>query len=516
MRKRAASILLVLTMAVTIALSGCSGDKGEQKSNAENKLSGKPVEGGTIRVGISQDLDSLDPHKAVAAGTKEVLFNIYEGLVKPDKDGNLVGAVASDYKVSDDAKVYTFTLRDGVRFHNGNAVTAEDVKYSIDRCADTSNGGPLVSAYSIIDSVNILDDRTVQIRLKEPDTEFLAYMTTAIVPKGYDKLETKPVGTGPFKFVSRSPQNNIILEKNKDYWGKKAHLDKVEFKIVSDSDMMVTNLKGGSIDMAMRLTSSQAAELKKGFHIEEGTMNLVQALYLNNAVKPLDNEKVRKALCYAINPDEIMDMMADGKGVRIGTSMYPGLKKYYDDEYTHYYKQDYKKAKELLKEAGYPNGFDLEITVSSADQPHVDTAQVIAEELKNIGVKVTIKPIEWETWLEDVYADRKFQSTVVGVDASNLSARAMLERFTTGASGNFINFHDEEYDKVFKEAISTTDEKQQIKLYKKLEGILAKKAANVYIQDLANLVAISDKFGGYVFYPLYVQDMSTMYKYGSE
>ena len=511
MRRRVTSFLLVLTMAVSVALSGCSGDKKEAGSTTENELSKKPVEGGTIKVGISQDLDSLDPHKAVSAGTKEVLFNIYEGLVKPDSDGNLVVAVAEDYEMSDDAKVYTFTLRDGVKFHNGDEVTAEDVKYSIDRCADTSNGEPLVSAYSIVESVNILDENTVEIRLTEPNTEFLAYMTTAIVPKDYEDLDTAPVGTGPFKYVSRSPQENVILEKNEDYWGEKAHLDKVEFKIVADADMLVTNLKGGSIDMAMRLTTSQAAELTEGFHIEEGTMNLVQALYLNNDVEPLNNEKVRQALCYAINPDEIMDMMADGKGVRIGTSMYPGLKKYYDEEYANYYEQDYEKAKALLKEAGYEDGFDLEITVSSADQPHVDTAQVIAEELKNIGVNVKIKPVEWEVWLEEVYANRNYQSTVVGVDASNVSARAMLERFTTDGHGNFVNFSDEEYDKIFKEAISTTDEEKQIKLYKELEGILAEKAANVYIQDLANLVAISDKFDGYVFYPLYVQDMSTIY-----
>lgn len=511
MRRRVTSFLLVLTMAVSVALSGCSGDKKEAGSTTENELSKKPVEGGTIKVGISQDLDSLDPHKAVSAGTKEVLFNIYEGLVKPDSDGNLVGAVSENYEMSDDAKVYTFTLRDGVKFHNGDEVTAEDVKYSIDRCADTSNGEPLVSAYSIVESVNILDENTVEIRLTEPNTEFLAYMTTAIVPKDYEDLDTAPVGTGPFKYVSRSPQENVILEKNEDYWGEKAHLDKVEFKIVADADMIVTNLKGGSIDMAMRLTTSQAAELTEGFHIEEGTMNLVQALYLNNDVEPLNNEKVRQALCYAINPDEIMDMMADGKGVRIGTSMYPGLKKYYDEEYANYYEQDYEKAKALLKEAGYEDGFDLEITVSSADQPHVDTAQVIAEELKNIGVNVKIKPVEWEVWLEEVYANRNYQSTVVGVDASNVSARAMLERFTTDGHGNFVNFSDEEYDKIFKEAISATDEEKQTELYKELEGILAEKAANVYIQDLANLVAISDKFDGYVFYPLYVQDMSTIY-----
>ena len=512
MKRRGTAILLVLTFVLSVALSGCSGDKKEAGSATENELSGKPVEGGSIRVGISQDLDSLDPHKAVAAGTKEVLFNVYEGLVKPDKDGNLTEAVASSYEIAEDAKVYTFTLRDGVKFHNGSDVTAEDVKYSIDRCADTSNGEPLVSAYSIIESVNILDAKTIEIRLSEPNTEFLAYMTTAIIPKEYDKLETEPIGTGPFQFVSRSPQENIILKKNEDYWGEKAHLDEVEFKIVADADMVVTNLKGGSIDMYMRLTSAQAAELTEGFHIEEGTMNLVQALYLNNDVEPLNNEKVRQALCYAIDPEEIMAMIADGKGVRVGTSMYPGLKKYFDDTYTTYYEQDYEKAKELLKEAGYADGFDLEITVCSADQPHVDTAQVIVEELKNIGVNATIKPVEWEAWLEDVYAGRHFQSTVVGVDAANLSARAMLERFVSDADGNFINFNDKEYDETFQKAIAATDEAEQTALYKELEGILTEKAANVYIQDLANLVAISNAYDGYAFYPLYVQDMSTIYK----
>lgn len=511
MKRKAWGILLVLAMTFSIALSGCSGDKEAAESTKSKELSGKPVEGGRIKVGISQDLDSLDPHKAVAAGTKEVLFNIFEGLVKPDSNGDLTEAIAEKYEISEDAKVYTFTLRDGVKFHNGNAVTAEDVKYSIERCADTSNGEPLVSAYSIIESVNILDDKTVEIVLSEPNTEFLAYMTTAILPKDYDKTETEPIGTGPFQYVSRNPQENIILEKNEEYWGEKAHLDEVEFRIVADADMLVTNLKGGSIDMAMRLTSLQAAELTEGFHIEEGTMNLVQALYLNNETEPLNHEKVRQALCYAVNPEEIMMMIADGKGVRVGTSMYPGLKKYYDEAFSSYYEQDYEKAKALLKEAGYADGFDLEITVCSADQPHVDTAQVIAEQLKNIGVNVTIQPIEWEAWLEEVYAGRKFQATVVGVDASNLSARAMLERFTSEDSGNFINFKDEEYDETFAKAIATTDEKEQLALYHRLEEILAERAANVYIQDLANLVAVSDKFGGYTFYPLYVQDMAKMY-----
>ena len=145
-------LLTLVCAALTIALGACSGDKAGKESSQ-------------ITIGIPQDVDSLDPHKAVAAGTKEVLFNVFEGLVKPDSEGNLNDAVAESHTISEDGKVYTFTLRDGVKFHDGTTVTAEDVKYSIDRCADTSNGDPLVSAFLAIDSVNIIDEKTVEYRL---------------------------------------------------------------------------------------------------------------------------------------------------------------------------------------------------------------------------------------------------------------------------------------------------------------------------------------------------------------
>lgn len=198
-------LLTLVCAALTIALGACSGDKAGKESSQ-------------ITIGIPQDVDSLDPHKAVAAGTKEVLFNVFEGLVKPDSEGNLNDAVADSHTISEDGKVYTFTLRDGVKFHDGTTVTAEDVKYSIDRCADTSNGDPLVSAFLAIDSVNILDEKTVEIVLKDGNTDFLPYLTAAILPAANEDPESNPIGTGPYKYVSRSPQENVILEKFDEYW----------------------------------------------------------------------------------------------------------------------------------------------------------------------------------------------------------------------------------------------------------------------------------------------------------
>ncbi|NTV78167.1 MAG: ABC transporter substrate-binding protein [Clostridiales bacterium] len=491
--------LIFVLLTLTIALSSCSGDKAGENSSS-------------ITIGIPQDLeDSLDPHKVAAAGSKEVLFNLFEGLVKPDADGNLNPAVASDYKISTDGLVYTFTLREGIKFHDGSLVTVSDVKYSIDKCADTSNGDPLVSAYSIIESVNILDDSTVEIVLSEANTDFLAYMTTAIIPMNNQSPDTNPIGTGPYQFVSRSPQENFVVKKFDDYWGTPANIENVIFKVVANADSIVMELKGGSVDFYARVTTSQAAELTEGFHIEEGTMNLVQALYLNNAVEPFNDPLVRQALCYALDRQEIYDFVSDGKGTALGSSMFPAFEKYYIEELNDYYAKDLEKAKELLTEAGYPDGFSFVMKVPSNYSQHVDTAQVLAEQFKKIGVDAQIELIEWDSWLSDVYSARDYQATVIGVDASSLTARALLDRFQTDAGNNFTNYSNPEYDKAFLNAVSTTDDALQTTYYKECETILTEDAANVYIQDMPQLVAISNQYAGYEFYPLYVLDISKLY-----
>ncbi len=499
MKRKSSKIILLMLLSMTIALTGCSGDKAEENSS-------------TITVGIPQDIeDSLDPHKAVAAGTKEVLFNVYEGLVKPDSAGNLNPAIASGYTISEDGRTYTFKLREGVKFHDGTLLSADDVKYSIERCMDDGSGTALVEAYTNIESVSVPDKTTVVIQLKEEDTEFLAYMTTAIIPASNQSPDTVPLGTGPYKYVSRSPQENIIMERFDEYWGEAAHIQNVVFKIIANADTITMNLKGGAVDMYPRVTSAQAAELGEEFTIEEGTMNLVQALYLNHKTEVFQDVRVRQALCYAIDPQEIMQFVSDGKGVEIGSSMFPTFEKYFMKELNDVYNQDLEKAKALLTEAGYPEGFTFKITVPSNYQQHVDTAQILAEEFKKIGVTAEIELIEWDSWLSDVYTDRNYESTVIGVDATSLTARALLERFTTDASGNFVLYSNKDYDTAFSNAMTATDENTKTKYYKECETILANDAANVYIQDLPQLVAVNKKFAGYEFYPVYVQDISKMY-----
>lgn len=506
--KRTLALILALIMLCTV-LAACNNGKKDPDNKPVG--GGKPVTGGDLTVGIAQDLDAtLNPHNMVSAGTRELLFNIYEGLVKPDTEGNLVPAVASSVEVADSGDSFAFTLRDDVYFHNGEKVTVEDVVYSLTRAAGLETDKPLMDGMEIVDSVEATGDSRIVVTLSEPDIEALAQMTAAIIPEGNDP-SVDVIGTGPFKFVSRVPQETIKIEKFDKYWGEPAFVDSVTYQVIDNAETLVMSLMSGAIDLATHLTSSQISELGDGYNVVEGTMNLVQAIYLNNAAPPFDNVNVRRALSLAVNRQEIMDFIAGGRGTVLGSSMYPAFKKYFREDLVDYYSLDLEKAKSLLAEAGYANGFTMTITAPSNYKPHVDTATVIAEQLKPLGITVEVELVDWESWLNNVYVGRDFQSTVIGLDAKYLTARSMLERFTSDYGENFINFNNAEYDKIFKQAIASTDDEEQTQLYGRLQGILTEQAANLYIQDLCDIVAMQANVGGYEFYPLYVMDMSKVY-----
>ncbi len=501
-RRMLISLLLMILLTSTVALSGCSGDKENSSSS--------------ITIGIPQDIeDSLDPHDMLAAGTKEIFFNVYEGLYKADSDGNLVPAVASGVEISEDGLTYTFTVREGVKFHNGNLVTAEDIKYSVEKFADIEGGEPSIAAFSNIESVEVTEAGSVAIQLAQPDSDFLTMLSTieaAIIPADNADPDRNAIGTGPYMYVSRSPLTNVKMERFDEYWGDVAHIEKVTFKICSNADTIAMELNGGSIDMFSRLTTAQMAELDmEKYNVLEGNMNLVQALYLNNDFEPFTDVRVRQALCYAVNRQEVLDFVSDGKGTVIGTSMIPAFGKYYDESLAELYPYNVDTAKKLLAEAGYADGFTFTITVPSNYQQHVDTAQVIAEQLKDVNVTAEIQLVDWNTWLSETYSNRNYEATVIGVDAPQLTATAFLDRFVSTAGDNFVNYENADYDVAFANAMATTDEAQKVVYFGECQTYLAEDAANVYIQDLPEFTALNKKYAGYEFYPMYVMDVSKIY-----
>ncbi|MBQ3548477.1 MAG: ABC transporter substrate-binding protein [Oscillospiraceae bacterium] len=508
--KKAISLFLSLVMLCAV-LCAC-GDGSGKGDEGSNGLQDARKAANEIVVAIAQDPeDSLDPHAAASAGTREVLFNIYEGLVKTGPTGELIPAVAESYKVSEDGLVYTFTLREGVKFHNGEPVTAEDVIYSLNRCAEHSGDSALKSAFSAICDLQAMDEKTVSFRLEQPDMELIYFMTAAIIPANSDQLSSYRPGTGPFVLTERTPQESIVLERFADYWGEQAGVEKVTYRIYEDMTALMMALKGGSVDVCAHLTSAQTAQLGEAFTILEDTMNLVQAVYLNNAVEPFNNVKVRQALSYAIDRQMIMDVVFDGHGAAIGSNIYPKLERYFMPELVEYYPCDPDKAKALLVEAGYPDGFDMTITVSSNYQPHMDTAEVVVQQLAAIGVRAKVQPVDATTWYSEAYTNRQFQSTITGLDAKNITARAMLERFVSDNGKNFMNYNNPAYDALYQQARSATDEDTQTAAYKAMERMLTEDAANLYIQDMADFVAVRPDLQGYTFYPIYAQDLAKLH-----
>jgi len=446
---------------------------------------------------------------AGTAGQREVLFNVFEGLVRPTPDGELIPAVAEDFTI--DGAVYTFTLREGIRFHNGDPVTVADIVYSINRSADATSVTTFVSAFSVVTRVEALDERTVQIEIEAPDHEFLAFLTIAIIPAGHDDHAHSPVGTGPFRFVSHAPQESLVLERFEEYWGTPAYLDRVTFRIFGSGEALAMALHAGAVDLAGLLTIDVARNLPADFYYVMGPLNIVQALYLNNAVPPLDDVRVRQALSYAVNIQQIMDILADGMGYPIGSGVHPGLAWVFHEGLVGYYPHDPDRARALLTEAGLPNGFDLVITVPSNYVPHVITAEIIVEQLRAVGVNASIDLVEWATWLAEVNSGRRFEATVIGIAARDLTARSMLERWVSDNGRNMINFNSAEYDAVFAAAQAATDRAEQVRLYRELQEILAREAASVYLQDRVNFVAINGQLRGFQFYPLYVMDLATVH-----
>ena len=297
-----------------------------------------------------------------------------------------------------------------MKFHNGNDVTCEDVKYSLERAAGLLDGTPLIATLQTIQSVDILDEKTVQVTVGAPNAELIYSFVAAIIPAGSGEDEAAdPVGTGPFSFVSYTPQEGIVLAKNENYWQEGLpYLDQVEFKIVGSSDSALLELQGGSIDIYSYLTDSQANELKDSFQVVSSPSNVVQALFLNNDYEPLQDVRVRQAICYAVDKDLVNDFVAGGNGTLISTAMLPTLKDYYVDLNDMYgTSANVEKAKELLTEAGYADGFDLEIAIPSNYEFHMQTGEVIVEQLKAVGINATINGVEWNTWLDDVYNGRQ-------------------------------------------------------------------------------------------------------------
>jgi peptide/nickel transport system substrate-binding protein len=464
-----------------------------------------------IVIAVPQDPDSLDPHKAAASGTEEIMFNVFEGLLKPNSKGNLVKAIAESFDISEDGLVYTFTIKDNVKFHNGQTVSIEDVEYSYKRLRGDFTDKPLNSNLAKAD-IKVVNNNTIEFTLKEINTSFIGSLTEAVIPANMSDAEhgSKPVGTGPYKFIEYVPSQKIVLTKFDDYRVTNIPAIKnVEFRIFADDQTALMSLQSGAVDIYPRINSENLDLIPDNYTYVEGAQNLVQIMAMNNKVKPFNSVKVRKAINYAVDVDAIINSVANGKGIKLGSNMSPAMQLYYEQGLENKYNLNIEKAKQLLKEAGYEHGFKTTLVVPSNYQFHVDTAQVIASQLGKVGIEVEIKKVEWNNWLQEVYSNRNYEMTIIAF-TGKLDPHPVLNRYASDYSKNFINFANDRYDALMKQAVTTKDPLQRAEIYKDAQRILAEEVPCVYIMDPNLLVALNKNIEGYEMYPIYVQDMSIL------
>ncbi len=465
-----------------------------------------------VVVAVPQDPDYLDPHLSAASGTTEIMFNVFEGLLKADPSGRVIPAIAKDYTISNDGLTYTFKLQQGIHFHNGKEVTMEDVAYSYKRLKGDITGEPLSEAFEEVE-INVVDDETIAFQLTEVNSGFLVNFTKAVIPSGLgEEAHNKtPIGTGPYKFKGYNPSQNIVLEKFDDYRIEGIpKINEVEFRIFADSQSAFMSLLAGEVDMYPRMETENIEMLPENYYYVEGMQNMVQLMSMNNATEPLNDVKVRQAINYAIDTDFIIEAVANGKGTKLGSNMSPVMSFFYEDGLQDKYNINIEKAKHLLKDAGYEKGFELTITVPSNYDLHVKTAEVIVEQLKAVDIQASIELVEWGIWLDRVYKGRDYETTIIGL-TGKLDPNNILFRYETNYPRNYMNYSNEQYDTIIAQAVKTTNEEERARLYKEAQVLLADEVPAVYIMDPNFIVALKSNLKGYQLYPLYVQDMSVMY-----
>lgn len=451
-----------------------------------------------IKTTMSMDIDSLNPYKMVSSGTEEIMYNVFEGLLMPSPSGELIPAIAESYKISEDGTLYTFKIRKGIKFHNGNPLDVKDVEFSLNRMAGKDGNPPASALFQEIAEINIVSEDEIQIRLKEADSAFIYALTKGIVPdENAQELDKNPIGTGPYMIKQYDREQQIVLEKFNDYWGDKASIDKVTVLVVPNNETAFLKLLSSEINMLSRVDAKRLNELKN-FNNISAPQNTVQIFALNNKVAPFDDERVRKAINLAIDKDEIIKSVMGGNGIKLETNMSPVMKKYVIENIGE--KQNIEEAKKLLKESGHEN-FSFTIKVPSNYPMHVNTAQIIAEQLKEIGLNVKIETVEWTTWLSEVYSGRKYEATIVGL-TGKLDPYAILRRYTSDYKNNFFNFQDKEYDRLIEGAKKSTVDEVIVANYKEAQEILRDRQAAIYIMDPELITSLDKKISGFEYYPL--------------
>ncbi len=461
------AMVIVLVMLVAASMSWAAAES--------------PKRGGRLILCVGDEPPGLDPTASASAAIDRVVYsNIFEGLVKIDRYGKLVPGLAATWELSSDAKVYTFHLRKGVAFHNGEPFNAQAAKWNLERGAaeGTKNAHP--EFFRVIEKIETPDDATLRLTLKEVDALFLFRMgegDAVMLPmKGFENTAAAPVGTGPFKFVEWKRGDSVSMERNPNYWNPQLpYLDKVTFRFIKDPSAQAAALKAGDVDLLGWLLAPElAADIAKDkrFKVLAGASTSEVVMSTNNKAKPFDNKLVRQAMAHAIDRKAAIELVMSGYGTVIG-SHWPPVTPYYKDM-TARFPYDPKKAQELLAKAGYPNGFAATIKLPAIYPYSQRAGEVIADMLGQVGIKLKIEIVEWGFWLDRIFKQKEFELSMIG----------HAEAWDIGIYANpnyYFQYDSQEFRDAYAKALKAPTEEEKAKWFGRCQEIVAEDAVNGFL-----------------------------------
>ncbi|MBI3455969.1 MAG: hypothetical protein HY002_09315 [Candidatus Rokubacteria bacterium] len=478
---------------------------------AQAQTAGTPRHGGTLVAAAEIDPISLDPHTNSNFSAMQAFDHLYESLTMYDEKTNVVPALAQSWEITNNGKTYTFKLRPNVKFHNGQTMTSEDVKYSIDRVLDPKTASPWRSWFDAVKEVKVVDPLTVQMNLDVPYPllgSFAGMRAAGIIPKGLaerENLKIKAIGTGPFKLVEYVPQDRIVYAKNPDYWDKPLpYLDGVVFKVLSEENARLAALRAGQIQYAF-LSAQGAAQLEgaPGITIARSPFAWVVLHYVNVYRKPLSDARVRRAMWMAVDTNEVIQKAAFGAAVPSGPVPTGYGDWYVDPQTLPYVKPDVEGARKLLAEAGYGNGFKIEIKCSPQYPEFVATTLVVQQSVKKIGIDVTVTQMEWGAFV----AENAKSNQTHGREGSDVYASANTFRpdadgylypyFHSKGDLNKGNYDNPKLDALLVEARTSSNHAERRRLYQQAQRIVLEDSVNWWWYAKFNIEAVSSKVQGY-------------------
>ncbi len=487
------SILVVLMFSVIILFSG-------------NIAAEEAKYGGTLTLTdfSFSSARTLDPHTAQAAGSMRFIENIYNTLLKYEKGeyGSLVGDLAESYTISEDAKVYTFNLHQGVKFHNGDQLTAEDVKFSVERIIEKE---ARAQHFSALEKIETPDDYTVVITLSEPVSPFLTYLAypmnavvnKSVVEENDGDLSNTDAGSGPFKLNIWERDQFLVLDKFEDYFvSGRPYLDRVYFNIIDDETARTTALRNKELDIILQVSAKNIDRLDEypGINVESKAGTYWEYLGLNTRKGPLAEKKVRQAIAWAVNRNTLNQMVKFNQAtVLTGGPIPPGH--WADDELKVYPAQDIEKAKSLLAESGYADGFELSLIVlSNPDQ--LNAAQVIKAQLAQVGINVEIKSLESSVYFDNL-GSGEFEMTVIGWVGFVDPDEYLYNIFHTDGIWNQQGYSNPEVDQLLEEGRRVSDQSQRKEIYQEAQKLIAEDAPMVFLYVNPQASALQDYVKGF-------------------